>query len=405
MLGRYVLTSVGSAGPGRSLGESDGAMSKGKQRLARVSTALVVAMAPLALTSVSQPAADAAQSGTPDPAPVANVALSPLGIAGAALSDQIPLGSTTAVAPQQIARQVTIEGTLDLNSNTKVELDSPKGKHVWAASALADHDVPAAAMRAYKHAAATMAKSKPGCHISWSLLAGIGRVESDHGRFAGSVLGTDGVSRPAIIGLPLNGVGPVAAIRDTDKGAWDGDPVWDRAVGPMQFIPSTWTWAGRDGDGDGVRNPNDIDDAALAAASYLCGGSGDLRTAAGMSSAIFRYNPSNYYVSLVRAFASGYQSGAFVIPSPPAPKTEATTTVHPVIAPKDQPKSKGPAKAKHHANGHHHASKPPESGSGSTPSPKPSSKPSPMPSSKPSPKPSSKPSPKPSPTPSPTHHP
>ena len=112
--------------------------------------------------------------------------------------------------------------------------------------------------------------------MPWTLLAGIGRVESDHGRYGGSELGTDGLPRPAIVGIALNGVGPVAAIADTDNGRWDGDKVWDRAVGPMQFIPSTWQYAGRDGDGDGVENPNDLDDAALAAADYLCPSSGSV---------------------------------------------------------------------------------------------------------------------------------
>ena len=83
-------------------------------------------------------------------------------------------------------------------------------------------------------------RADPGCHLPWTLLAGIGRVESDHGRYGGSVLGNDGVPRPAIVGVALNGKGPVAAIHDTDNGAFDGDTVWDRAVGPMQFIPSTW---------------------------------------------------------------------------------------------------------------------------------------------------------------------
>ena len=49
----------------------------------------------------------------------------------------------------------------------------------------------------------------------------------------------------------------------------------------MQFIPSTWAVVGVDADGDGERNPQDIDDAALAAAVYLCSGNEDLSTDAG----------------------------------------------------------------------------------------------------------------------------
>ncbi len=194
---------------------------------------------------------------------------------------------------------------------------------VFVASQLTSHDLPQAAVTAYRTAAGSLSRTDPGCHLPWTLLAAIGRVESDHGRYGGSVLSTDGVTRPKIIGVALNGRGPVAAIRDTDNGRLDGDATWDRAIGPMQFIPTTWAWSGRDGDGDGVRNPHDLDDAALASGDYLCGGS-DLSVDAAMDAAIFRYNPSDYYVRLVRAFEVGYRTGVFVIPSPEAPDEEST---------------------------------------------------------------------------------
>ena len=226
----------------------------------------------------------------------------------------------TSMRPQAVAEQTTIAAGLSLDTkadrNRKIAVSSSKGSRVWTASALAEHDLPSAAMRAYKAAARTMNASDPGCRLPWTLLAGIGRVESDHGRYGGSVLGNDGVPRPAIVGVALNGKGPVAAIRDTDDGAFDGDDVWDRAVGPMQFIPSTWQGAGRDGDRDGTRSPNDIDDAALAAAGYLCSGGGSLDDDGAVKAAVFRYNPSDYYVALVTAFARGYRTGVFVIPSP-----------------------------------------------------------------------------------------
>jgi membrane-bound lytic murein transglycosylase B len=225
-------------------------------------------------------------------------------------------------APQAVAARTTISGGLALTTKAErqreIAVSSSKGSRVWTASALSDHDLPSAALRAYRHAARSIA-STSSCSISWTLLAGIGRVESDHGRYGGSVLGRDGVPRPAIVGVALNGAGPVAAIRDTDRGRFDGDRTWDRAVGPMQFIPSTWQGAGRDGDGDGTKSPNDIDDAALAAAAYLCHTSGHLRDAGGQHAAIFSYNPSDYYVDLVMAFERGYRTGSFVIPSPPVP--------------------------------------------------------------------------------------
>ena len=112
-----------------------------------------------------------------------------------------------------------------------------------------------------------------------------------------------------ILGPVLNGVGDVAAIPDTDGGRWDGDTTWDRAVGPMQFIPSSWQVWGRDGDGDGRADPSDVDDAALATASYLCAGDRDLRNEKDRRSAVFSYNHSWDYVDLVLAWADAYATG------------------------------------------------------------------------------------------------
>ena len=265
-----------------------------------------------------------------------------------AAAQQHNLGRLTPyLKPPAVADETTIAAGLSLRTkadrNRKISLTSAKGSHVWTASALAEHGLPSAAMRAYKHAAATINNSDAGCRLPWTLLAGIGRVESDHGRYGGSVLGNDGVPRPAIVGIALNGVGPVAAIRDSDNGAFDGDTVWDRAVGPMQFIPTTWAGAGRDGDGDGKKSPNDIDDASLAAAGYLCGSGGDLSDVASEKAAVFRYNPSDYYVALVMAFARGYETGVFVIPSPDVGPDAGDGVVH-VRA--DTPAAKKPAAKK-----------------------------------------------------------
>jgi len=289
--------------------------------------------------------------------------------------------------PQAIEPQTTLVGRDDRARGIRV--DGPRGSRVWTASALTSHDLPQAAMDAYKRATATMTGIDPSCQLPWTLLAGIGRVESDHGRYGGSVLSTDGVSRPAIIGVALNGKGPVAAIRDSDDGRMDKDKVWDRAVGPMQFIPTTWAYAGRDGDGDGRKNPHDLDDAALAAAGYLCSGYGSMLDDASAKAAIFRYNPSDYYVALVQAFERGYRTGVFVMPSPPPPPEED----------RDRPRKK--RKVREAVRETRETASPtrtpkPSSDGGSTPttsSPKPSPKPSPTPTKEPSP------SPKPSPTP------
>ena len=190
-------------------------------------------------------------------------------------------------------------------------------------SSTGSNDVPSAALAAYRaRPRRRWPRTQPGCQISWTLLAAIGRVESNHGRFGGAQLGADGVSRPAILGPRLDGAGAFAAIPDSDNGVMDGDKVWDRAVGQMQFLPSTWRSIARDGDGNGTKDPNDIDDAALGAAVYLCGAGGSLATPTGMARAAFRYNHSDYYVQLVLSFQNGYTTGVFAVPSPPPPPTK-----------------------------------------------------------------------------------
>jgi hypothetical protein len=167
-------------------------------------------------------------------------------------------------------------------------------------------DIPLRALSAYQLAAATLQQAAPDCRLDWSLLAAIGKVESDHGRSGGAQLGADGVSHPLIRGVALDGHGGVAKVADTDGGRLDGDPVWDRAVGPMQILPSTWSYIAVDGDGDGQTNPDDIDDAALAAAVYLCAAPGNLGNPQGAERAVFSYNPSNTYVHAVLWLAHSY---------------------------------------------------------------------------------------------------
>lgn len=175
-------------------------------------------------------------------------------------------------------------------------------------SGLAANGIPNVALNAYRVAAARMANSKPDCGIDWSLLAGIGRVETNHGRFGGATLNSDGTTSPKIMGPPLNGV-QFAFIRDTDGGSYDGDSSFDRAVGPMQFIPATWKAYAVDGDGNGTTDPFNINDAALAAANYLCHAGGNLRTDAGQRKAVMSYNYSDSYVNEVLALARAYASG------------------------------------------------------------------------------------------------
>jgi len=176
--------------------------------------------------------------------------------------------------------------------------------------------IPAAALSAYQRGAQIIDAADPTCNVGWELLAAIGRVESDHGQYGGNTLGSDGVSTPGIYGPELNGQNGTQAVMDTDGGQLDNDTVYDRAVGPMQFIPSTWSSVKVDADGDGQRNPQDIDDASLATGVYLCSGTDDLSSRAGQEAAVYRYNHSRDYVDLVLRIMEAYSQGEYTaIPS------------------------------------------------------------------------------------------
>jgi Transglycosylase SLT domain len=171
-----------------------------------------------------------------------------------------------------------------------------------------DAAIPNLALRAYQNAASWANGFRPGSHLPWSVIAGIGRVESNHGRFSGSAarFTSAGDVSPPILGPELDGRPGFATIRDSDQGSWDGDRVWDRAVGPMQFIPSTWRSVGRDANGDRVANPHNLFDAAVTTAAYLCSSAGDLSDPAQLRRAIYAYNHSMAYVDTVLRWAAFY---------------------------------------------------------------------------------------------------
>ncbi|WP_346267935.1 MULTISPECIES: lytic transglycosylase domain-containing protein [unclassified Streptomyces] len=169
--------------------------------------------------------------------------------------------------------------------------------------------LPTTVLAAYMRAEADLAESDPGCHLPWQLLAAIGQVESGQAR--GGAVDANGTTYSPILGPVLNGDG-FANISDTDGGAYDGDPLHDRAVGPMQFIPSTWETWGADGNGDGVRDPNNVYDAALAAGRYLCADGRDLAVPHNMDRAILGYNHSQAYLELVRSWYEHFLAGGAV---------------------------------------------------------------------------------------------
>ncbi|MEU8823886.1 lytic murein transglycosylase [Streptomyces sp. NPDC048636] len=177
--------------------------------------------------------------------------------------------------------------------------------------AKAEAGIPATVLDAYKRAESTLKDTRPGCNLPWQLLAAIGKVESGQAR--GGNVDAEGTTPRPILGPVLNGNG-FAMIKDTDRGAFDGDATHDRAVGPMQFIPSTWANWGRDGNGDGDRDPNNIYDAALAAGHYLCAGGRDLSTEGQLHQAILGYNHSQEYLNTVLSWFEYYKRGTHEVP-------------------------------------------------------------------------------------------
>ncbi|MER6980900.1 lytic transglycosylase domain-containing protein, partial [Streptomyces carpinensis] len=212
----------------------------------------------------------------------------------------------------------------------------------------AEAGIPATVLDAYRKAEAELRDTRPGCNLPWQLLAAIGKVESGQAR--GGRVDENGTTLSPILGPVLNGSG-FAHISDTDHGAYDGDTTYDRAIGPMQFIPSTWAWAGRDGNGDGKKDPNNVYDAALAAGHYLCRNGWDLSDDGDLRSAILSYNNSQDYLNTVLSWLEYYRKGTHSIPDGtgtlPSGRSDDSTGTHPEPSspPKATPKPHKPGKS------------------------------------------------------------
>jgi len=150
----------------------------------------------------------------------------------------------------------------------------PPGARVLgsASSALARRDIPASYLAWYKASARTC----PG--LPWSVLAGIGKVESDHGRSA----------------LP--------GVRSGANSAG--------AEGPMQFLPATFARYAVNVDPGALLTPYDPADAIYTAARMLCADGARGGTISGLRQAIFAYNHASWYVADVLTWAARYTTPA-----------------------------------------------------------------------------------------------
>ncbi|MFI8221234.1 lytic transglycosylase domain-containing protein [Streptomyces sp. NPDC085932] len=198
--------------------------------------------------------------------------------------------------------------------------------------------LPSTVHRAYLNTESRLARAQPACRLDWAVPAGIGQVESGHAR--GGALDADGTTVDPIIGPALDGNG-FAAIPDSDDGRLDADTQWDRAVGPMQFIPTTWAVWGADGNDDAVVNPHNMYDAALSAGRYLCAGDRDLSDPRQLRAALLSYNRSDTYADTVLAWIGRYRGTPPPAPAPsdsptPGPSPSASVSRQPSV-PSDGP--------------------------------------------------------------------
>lgn len=211
-------------------------------------------------------------------------------------ANEVSGSSTTAqnaFAPQ-IALPPRAPGLTDTNlsQNSVGTLADP----AWVSATAKATGIPARALAAYAGVTLGLSVVKPGCHLSWNTLAGIGWVESHHGTIFGGSIQPDGKAVPDIFGIPLDGKNDTKAATDFDDGNFDGTSEFDRAVGPMQIVPRTWAAWHADGNNDGEEDGQNIDDTVLAAGRYLCYSGGDLATQTGWQKAIWSYNQVPKYM-------------------------------------------------------------------------------------------------------------
>ncbi|MDO5699572.1 MAG: hypothetical protein Q4G51_16540, partial [Dermatophilus congolensis] len=220
------------------------------------------------------------------------------------------------IAQSQPVAQQALNGTLPAPENAPTDINA---------------GIPAQALAAYRKAEAGAGAEFPDCKVPWWVVAGMGKVASDHA--AGTTFDATGTTLAQIRGTRLDGrtIG-TSLVADTDGGQLDGDAQYDRAMGPMQFLPGMWYLDARDGNADGLANPDNIDDAALGATAVLCEGGDDLSTPDGLTKGLYRYTASADAVNGILTWGAFYKANvtpapatATPVPVPSGPKPIPTT--------------------------------------------------------------------------------
>ena len=249
--------------------------------------------------------------------------LTPVVLAGAVAAAPA-MAPTTAAVTDGVTPLAASVPTVNTSGVAVVPMAKPPADFRFAASTLSPPPpaavvsspggmrIPAVALAAYRRAEQTMAVAAPGCGISWNLLAGIGRIESSHAN--GGATDAGGTAVRPIYGPALDGSLPGNEVIVQSSQA--GRPVYARAMGPMQFLPGTWSRYAADGDGDGRADPQNLFDATLSAARYLCSGGLNLRNQAQVLTAILRYNNSMAYAQNVLGWAAAYATGVAPVDLP-----------------------------------------------------------------------------------------
>ncbi|MCD2195186.1 lytic transglycosylase domain-containing protein [Actinomycetospora endophytica] len=234
------------------------------------------------------------------------VVLGVLSLAGAALfwgTHLLPDGGDTADVPAlEVAPAPIVLGTVGQPAAATASVPGTAQLRSWAADLAGRTGIPPRALEAYGLAELVVGRLDPACHLSWVTVAGLARIESDHGRYHGSQVAPDGEVVPPVIGVPLDGTHGNESIAGPDGGSV-------RARGPLQFIPSTWATWGTDMHGTGRADVDNIDDAAVTAGRYLCADGRDVATGPGWTSAVLSYDASADYARRVFTAASAYASG------------------------------------------------------------------------------------------------